>query len=70
MNDNKAGAAYHGAGECPRSCCWTPYGCGRKWRCDHHRAAAARQAEKDTETDLIQDMERRFSLAAKRRAWA
>lgn len=67
MNDNKAGAAYHGAGECPRNCCWTPYSCGRQWRCDHHKAAATQQTEQDTAEDWEADLERRLSLT--KRQW-
>lgn len=71
MNDQKTGAAYHGAGKCPRGCCWTPFGtCARGWRCDHHKAAATQQTERETAADWAEDLERRFSLAAKRRAWA
>ena len=66
MNDNKAGAAYHGAGECPRNFCWTPYSYGRQWLCAHHKAAATRQVEKDTEADMVEDMDRRFALATRR----
>lgn len=67
---NKVAAAYHGSGNCPRSCCWTPYGCGRGWSCEHHRAAAKKQDERDTEADMVADMERRFTIAAKRGAWS
>ena len=24
---------------CPKSCCWTPYGCAKGRRCDHHKPA-------------------------------
>lgn len=69
MNDNKTAAAYHGAGRCPRSCCWTPFGtCARGWTCDHHKAAATQQTEQDTAEDWEADLERRLSLTERR--WA
>lgn len=27
---------------CPRKCCWTPYGCGRRYECEHHQRAVER----------------------------
>ena len=64
---NKTAAAYHGAGHCPRSCCWTPFGtCARGWACDHHKAAATQQTEQDTAEDWAEDLERRLSLAKRR----
>lgn len=55
--DQKAAAAYHGSGDCPRSCCWTPYGCGRNWTCDHHRDAATLSWKKALEADLDREMD-------------
>lgn len=54
----KVAATYHGAGTCKKGCCWTPgLGCARGWKCAHHAADAAREAEAEKarrwERDLI-----------------
>ena len=67
----KLAAALHNPRDCRWSCCKTPFGtCARNYTCDHHRAAEKAQQAQEINADLIEDMERRFRLAARKGSWA
>lgn len=74
----KTAAAWHGV-TCDGKCCPRPYGtgprnpfgtCAHGHACRYHVNRARAEQARQVQAEMVEDMDRRFSLAAKRGAWS